>query len=145
MSLNQLCALILTAETVVTAQANLSILDAAFDSVPVTLVAFLGLLQALHFTDVVLFGIPFHEEAAPQQYTRSKKIRLADLNNVQALKMMHFRQSQLCHLYAPLAVLAAGVGMRIPIFTSHTYYQIHPEELFLFTLTKLSDTRGQGG
>jgi hypothetical protein len=58
MSLNQLCALILTAETVVTAQANLSILDAAFDSMPVTLLAFLGLLQALHFTEVVLFGIP---------------------------------------------------------------------------------------
>ena len=45
-SLNQLRALILAAYTVVTAQADLAILDAAFDSVSVsvTLVAFLGLL-----------------------------------------------------------------------------------------------------
>jgi hypothetical protein len=44
MSLNQLRALILAAGTVVTAQANLAILDVAFDSVLVTLIAFLGLL-----------------------------------------------------------------------------------------------------
>jgi len=44
MSLNQLRALILAAGIVVTAQADLAILDAAFDSVLVTLVAFLGLL-----------------------------------------------------------------------------------------------------
>ncbi len=107
----------------------------------VTLLAFRVLLQA-HVTDDVLFDIPFHEEAAPQQYTRSKNLRLADLNNVQALKMMHFNQSQLRHLYAhfglaALAALAAGVGTTIPIFTGHTYYRIHPEEVFLFTLTKL--------
>ena len=87
-----------------------------------------------------LFDIPFHEESAPQQYTRSKNLRLADLNDVQALKMTHFRQSQLRHLYArfDLAALAAGVGMTIPIFTGHTYYRIHPEEVLLFTLTKLA-------
>jgi hypothetical protein len=140
MSLNQLRALILAAETVVTAQADPAILDAAFDSVLVTLVAFLGLLQALHVADAVLFDIPFHEEAAPQQYTRSKNLRIANLNNVQALKMTHFSQSQLHCLYAHfgLAALAAGVGTTIPIFTGHTYYRIHPEEVFLFTLTKLA-------
>ena len=54
--------------------------------------------------------------------------------------MTHFSQSQLRHLYAHfgLATLAAGVGTTIPIFTGRTYYQIHPEELFLFTLTKLA-------
>jgi hypothetical protein len=54
--------------------------------------------------------------------------------------MMHFSQSQLCHLYAHfgLAALAAGVGTTTPIFTGHTYYQIHPEEVFLFTLMKLA-------
>ena len=54
--------------------------------------------------------------------------------------MTHFRQSQLRHLYArfDLAALAAGVGMTIPIFTGHTYYRIHPEEVLLFTLTKLA-------
>jgi len=30
------------------------------------------------------------------------------------------------------------VGMTISIFTGHTYYRIHPEEVFLFTLTKLA-------
>jgi hypothetical protein len=59
----------------------------------VTLVAFLGLLQALHIANAMLFDIPFHEEATPQQYTRSKNLRIADLNNVQALKMLHFSQS----------------------------------------------------
>jgi hypothetical protein len=44
MSLNQLRALILATKTVVTAQADLTILNAAFDSVSVTLIAFLGLL-----------------------------------------------------------------------------------------------------
>jgi hypothetical protein len=46
MSLNHFRALILAAGTVVTAQADLAVLDAAFDSVPVTLIAFLGLLRA---------------------------------------------------------------------------------------------------
>ena len=55
MSLNQLRALILAAGTVVTAQADLAVLNAAFDSVSVTLVAFLGLLRATHVTDAVLF------------------------------------------------------------------------------------------
>jgi len=87
MSLNQLRAVILAAGTVVTAQADLAILDAAFNSVMVTLITFLGLLQTTHVADTVLFDIPFHEEAAPQQYTRSKILRLADLNDVQALQM----------------------------------------------------------
>jgi len=88
----------------------------------------------------VLFDIPFHEEAAPQQYTRSKNLRIADLNDVQALKMTHLSQSQLRHLYTHfgLATLAAGVGTTIPIFTGHIYYRIHPEEVFLFTLAKLA-------
>jgi hypothetical protein len=143
MSLNQLRMLILTAGTVVTAQADdLAVLDAAFDSASVTLIAFLGLLRATHVADAVLFDIPFHEEAAPQQYTSSKNLRLADLNEIQALlKMMHFSQSQLRHLYAhffDLTALALGVGMTISIFTGHTYYRIHLEEMFLFTLTKLA-------
>jgi hypothetical protein len=140
MSLNHFRALILAAGTVVTAQADLVVLDAAFDSVSVTLIAFLGLLQATHVADAVLFDIPFHKEAAPQQYTRSKNLRLADLNDVQALKMTHFSQSQLRHLYAHfgMAALVAGVGTTIPIFIGHTYYRIHPEEVFLLTLTKLA-------
>ena len=132
MFLNQLRALIFATRTVVTAQADLAVLDAAFNSVSVTLIALLGLLQSTHVADAVLFDIPFHEEAAPQQFTRSKNLRIANLNDVQALKMTHFSQSQLRHLYAHfgLAVLAAGVGTAIPIFTSHTYYRIHPEEVF---------------
>ncbi len=85
-ALNQLLALILAAETVVTAQADLAVLDAAFDSVSVTLVAFLGLMRAMHIADAKIYDIPLHEEAAPQQFTCSKNLRLADLNDVQALK-----------------------------------------------------------
>ncbi len=132
MPLNQLRALILAAGTVVTAQADLAVLDAAFDSVSVTLVAFLGLLPAAHVADDVFFDIPFHEEAAPQQYTRSKNLRLADLNDVQALQMTQFSQSQLRHLYAHfgLAAVAAGVGMTIPIFTdpSGGVVPLHPHQ-----------------
>ena len=46
MSLYQLRAHILAAETVVTAHADLAVLHAAFDSVSITLVTFLGLLRA---------------------------------------------------------------------------------------------------
>ena len=42
MFLNQLRVLILASGTVVTAQADLAFLDGAFDSVSVTLIAFLG-------------------------------------------------------------------------------------------------------
>jgi hypothetical protein len=85
MALNQLRALILATKTVVSAHADLDVLDAAFDSMSFTLVAFLGLLQAMHLTNVMLFDIPFHKEAAPQQFSRSKNLRLANLNNIQAL------------------------------------------------------------
>jgi len=123
MSPNQLRTFILAAGTVMTAKADLAVLDAAFGSVSVTLLAFLGLFRATQVADAVLFDIPFHQEAAPQQYTRSKNLRLADLNNVQALKMTHFRQSQLRHLYAHfgLAALVAGVGTMTTIFTGHNY------------------------
>jgi hypothetical protein len=99
MSLNQVRALILAAETVVTAQANLAVLDAAFHSVLVTLIAFLGLLQALHVANAVLFDIPFHEEAVPQQYTRwtsdsGPKLRthpgaLADVREMRHAHVVH--------------------------------------------------------
>ena len=53
--------------------------------------------------------------------------------------MMHFNHSQPRQLYAHFGLaLAVGVGTTIPIFTGHTYYQVNPEELFLFTLTKLA-------
>ena len=42
MFLNLLCTLILATGTVVTAQADLAVLDGAFNSVSVTLIAFLG-------------------------------------------------------------------------------------------------------
>jgi hypothetical protein len=58
MFLNQLRVLILAAGTVVTAQADLDVLDAAFDSVSVTLVAFLGLLRATHVADAVSLRYP---------------------------------------------------------------------------------------
>jgi hypothetical protein len=64
-SLNQICALILAAKTAVTNHADLAILNAAFDSVLVILVTFLGLLQAIYLTDTLLFDIPFHKEALP--------------------------------------------------------------------------------
>jgi hypothetical protein len=88
----------------------------------------------------MLFDIPFHKEAALQQFSRPKNLCLVNLNDVQALKMTPFNQGQLCQLYAHfgLAAFVAGVGTKIPIFTGHTYYRIHLEEVFLFTITKLA-------
>ncbi len=48
--MHQLLALIVAAEGVVIAHADLDVLHAAFDSVSVTLVGFLGLLRALRVT-----------------------------------------------------------------------------------------------
>jgi len=139
-SLNHLRALVLAAETVVASQADLAILDAAFDSVSVTLLTFLGLLRAAHTTDALLYDIPIHEELAPQQFTRAKDLRIADLSDVQALKMTRFSHSQLRQLYAhfDLVALLDPFENKLPIFTGHTSYRIHPEELFLFTLTKIA-------
>jgi hypothetical protein len=76
MSLNQLHVLILTSKTVVTTHANLAVLDAAFDSVLVTLVTFLGLLQAMHLSNMLNIDIPLHKEATLQQFYQPKNLCL---------------------------------------------------------------------
>ncbi len=73
-SLNHLSALILVAKNVVTTQADFAILNVAFDSVLITLVAFLGLLRAAHMTNALLFDVPLHKEFAPWQFTRAKDL-----------------------------------------------------------------------
>jgi hypothetical protein len=100
MSLNQLCMLILAAETVVTAQADLAILHAAFDSVLITLISFLGLLQAVHVANAALFDIPFHEEAA-----RPSMVQLVRGSLVESL----VRGS------TPLVILGKGLGPHMSI------------------------------
>ena len=56
-AMHQLLALIIAAEGVVIARADLDVLHAAFDSVTVTLVGFLGLLRALRVTNYSLTSL----------------------------------------------------------------------------------------
>ena len=97
--MHQLLALIVAAEGMVIARADLDVLHAAFDSVTVTLVGFLGLLRALRVTDELLFDIPPDEEDAPLKYTRARNLCIDDLSDMAALKMTHFNHSQLHRLY----------------------------------------------
>jgi hypothetical protein len=79
-TLNQLHALIVAAETVVTA--DLSILNVAFDSVSLILTGFLGLLRGMVVADAMLFDIPLHEESMPQQYSWPNNLRLENISNL---------------------------------------------------------------
>ena len=112
-----------------------------------TLVAYLGLLRGMIVYDAALFDIPLHQEIMPQQYSRPKNIRLANINDVQALKMTHFNYSQLRQLYNHFGFVGLVDDLldnTIPIPTGQEnqrgvqcFYRVHPEELFLFTMTKL--------
>ncbi len=121
-------------------------LHAAFDSVTVTLVGFLGLLRALRVTDELLFDIPPDEEDAPLKYTRARNLRIDDLSDMAALKMTHFNHSQLRRLYElfdlesqlePMSdKLAIPTGFNVN--GTPCRYRIHPEEVYLFMLCKVA-------
>ena len=145
-AMHQLLALIVAAEGMVIAHADLDVLHAAYDSVAVTLVGFLGLLRALRVTDELLFDIPPDQEDAPLKYTRARNLRIDDLSDMAALKMTHFNHSQLRRLYElfdlesqlePMSdKLAIPTGFNVN--GTPCRYRIHPEEVFLFTLCKVA-------
>ena len=97
--------------------------------------------------DHILYGIPQDEERQTQRYKRSASLRLNDLSDTQAHKMTHFYHRQLVELYdlfdleGYLHVIDEEI---VPLYTGHYHngspcrYMIDPEELFLFTLTKLA-------
>ena len=145
-AMNQLLALIVAAEGVVSARADLDALDAAFDTVSACLVGFLGLLRAMRVTDGILFDIPPDEENAPLKFSRAKNLRIDDLSDMASLKMTHFNHSQLRRLYrlfdleSMLEPLADKLVIPTGFDTNGTpcNYRVHPEEVFLYTLCKVA-------
>ena len=96
----------------------------------------------------VLFDILPDEEAQPLQLTPHKNLRIEDLSDPDAIRLMCFSRPQLCELHTHFAI--AGLldpgddKLRIPIptrwFVGNTpcQYRVHPEEALLFTMIKVA-------
>ncbi len=80
-AMNQLLVLVEAAKSVAAAPINLSVLDAAFDSVAVGLMGFPGLLCALRVADGILFDIPPNKEDAHFQFSQSKNLHMNNLRH----------------------------------------------------------------
>jgi hypothetical protein len=102
--MNQLLVPVIAAKSGAAVPINLSILDAAFNSVAVGLMGFLGLLCALRVANGILFDISPNKEDAPLQFSHAKNLCIDNLSNTAALKMMHFNNSQLRCLYGAFSL-----------------------------------------
>jgi hypothetical protein len=138
--------LVLAVETVAgTDNTNYDAIDATINSIAIVVMGLLGLLCAIQIV-MVLFDITLEQEDAPLQFTHAKGLRIADLSNTAALKMAHFNWCQLHCLYAAfdLEGQLKPKKDKLAFPTGHEKnghpccYQIHPEEVFLFTLCRLA-------
>ena len=101
--------------------------------------------------DTILYDIPFYQVILPKTFTRGKNLRIDDLSDPVAHEMTHFYTGQLKRLYKAFDFEGfveslndpTNLGM-IPFYTgkfrrnSPNRYLIHPEEVFLFTMTKIA-------
>jgi hypothetical protein len=83
---------------------------------------------------------------------RAKGLRIDNLSDTAALKMTGFNWSQLRRLYAAFnleGLLDKSMQEKLSFLRGHTFfgtpccYQIHPEEVFLFTLFRLATSMTQ--
>jgi hypothetical protein len=139
--------LVLTVEAVADADnVDYDAVDAAINSIAIVLIGFLGLLHAIQVVNGVLFDIPLEQEEAPLQFTCGKGLRIDDLSDTAALKLMCFNWSQLCRLYATFNLEGQLKPMqdKLAFPMGHFFngtpccYRIHPEEVFLYTLCRLA-------
>ena len=134
--------------------ADMDSIDAIIEVLVIHSISCLGLANVCKIADSFLFDITPHEEAQPLQYARSKQLRINHLSDPAAHKMTHFFVDHLQCLYNEfdlvgfLANQNNGLGDEMMSFYTGFYvgntacqYRIHPEEVFLFTLTKLATGR----
>jgi hypothetical protein len=125
---------------------NYDAVNAAVNSIDIVLMGFLGLLHAARVVNSVLFDILLEQEEAPLQFTCRKGHRIDNLSDTAALKMTCFNWSQLRRLYAAFNLEGQLEPMqdKLAFLTGHFFngtpccYQIHPEEVFLYTLCRLA-------
>jgi hypothetical protein len=103
---------------------NYDALDAAFESIAIIPMAFLGLLHAVRIAKGLLFDIPTGQSYAPLQFLRKKGLHIDNLSDTAALKMTRFNWSQLRCLYAAfdLEGLLKPMQEKLSFLTGCTFY-----------------------
>lgn len=129
---------------------DMAVIHQAIDLFSTNLLTYMSLLEIWTIMDHILHDITPEEEAQPTQYTRHKALQIDDLTDPEAHKMTHFYHGQLIRLYRSFNLdgylISIGETM-VPIYTGAIVdntpcrYLIDPEELFLFTLTKVATGR----
>ena len=131
--------------------ADMEAIHLAIELFSLNLTSFMSLLEICNTMDHLLHDISSAEESLPLQFTRHKALQIDDLTDPQSHKMTHFYHGQLVRLYNlfDLDGFLNSIGeAMVPIYTGHSNargipcrYLIDPQELFLFTLTKLAKGR----
>ena len=113
--------------------------------------SFMSLLEIWTTMDHLLHDITPEEESRPLQFTRHKMLQIDDLSDPQAHKMTHFYHNQLVRLYDCFGLdeyLLSIDEEKEPVYTGHyndngypCRYLFDPQELFLFTMTKVAKGR----
>lgn len=130
--------------------ADMDAIQEMVEYITVSTVCYLSLLQMWRTMDNLLYDISPEEEEQPIRYTRRRHLRIRDLSDPEAHKMTHFYVDQLQRMYDMFGLedfLANANEELVPLYTGHIAkgtpcrYLVHPEELFLFTLTKVATGR----
>lgn len=133
---------------------NIDVIDqAVIGFVRITLTQ-LSMMDMFRDIDTILYDIPLYEAIMPKTFTCSKDLRINDLSDPAAHQMTHFFTGQLQRLYDAFDFVGFVAGLnddttlgKIPFYTgsfrdgSPNRYLIHPEEVFLFTMTKIATGR----
>ncbi|KAL7529818.1 hypothetical protein ACHAXR_003175, partial [Thalassiosira sp. AJA248-18] len=82
--------------------------------------------------------IPIEEEIAQRIRLPPQSVRLSSWSNQECYDNTSFRKSQLILIYREfgLAELAVQSDGNIRVFNGHEFYNFHPEEIFLFLMTR---------
>jgi hypothetical protein len=147
--LNFLLAMALAVESVADGNTDMAAVNAVIDTISVKLVTYLGLMGAWTAADSILFDIPQHEEEMTKQFAAPLNLRIDDLTDTACHKMTHFYHGHLRRLYTAFDLegyLLQLDAEMLPFFTGYTSprsgsqccYRIHPEEVFLFFMTKVA-------
>ena len=139
----------LAVESVADGNTDMAAVNAVIDTVSMNLVTYLGLMGAWTTANSILLDIPQHEEEMTKQFATRTHLRIGDLTDTACHKMTHFYHGQLRRLYTAfdlegyllqlnVEMLSFYTGYTSPRSGSQCCYRIHPEEVFLFTMTKVA-------